>query len=207
MSTPPDRLEAALARSAGVPDVAAAVRRATARAHAEGAVDVAYARIDSPLGTLVAATTDLGLARLAYEEFNGGLDAVLDRLSARLSPRIVEAPARLDAVRRELDEYFEGRRSGFGVPIDLALTAGFTRRVLEATHRIPFGAVASYREMAVAAGSERAVRATGNALSANPVPIVVPCHRVLRTGGGLGGYTGGVDKKAALLRLEGIDVG
>ncbi len=172
------------------------------------AADVAYARVDSPLGPLVAAATGHGLARLAYEDFNGGLDAVLDRLATGLSPRIVEAPARLDGVRRELDEFFAGARTAFTVPVDFALVTGpFARRLLEACAAIPFGTVATYRDVAEQAGNVRAVRAAGNALSANPVPIVVPCHRVLRTGGGLGGYTGGLDKKEHLLRLEGALLG
>jgi methylated-DNA-[protein]-cysteine S-methyltransferase len=175
---------------------------------AAAAADVAYARVDSPLGPLVAATTARGLARLAYEDFNGGVDAVLDRLATGLSPRIVEAPARLDAVRRELDEFFAGRRIAFTVPVDLALVTGpFARRLLAACAAIPFGAVATYRDVAERAGNAKAVRAAGNALSANPVPIVVPCHRVLRTGGGLGGYTGGLDRKEHLLRLEGALLG
>jgi methylated-DNA-[protein]-cysteine S-methyltransferase len=200
-------IEDALTRGAPLPDVATAVRRATARAHAEGLVDVTFAEVDSPLGMLVAARTEHGLVRLAYEEFNGGLDAVLDRLAARLSPRIVEAPAELDDVRRQLDEFFEGRRQRFDVPLDWALTTGFTRRVLQATHAIPFGRVSTYREVATHAGSPKATRAAGNALSANPIPIVVPCHRVMRTGGALGGYTGGLEKKEALLRLEGVYLG
>jgi methylated-DNA-[protein]-cysteine S-methyltransferase len=186
------------------PDVSATVRRATARAFDEGAVDIAYAEVDSPLGTLVAAGTDRGLVRLAYEEFNGGLDEVLEHLSQRLSPRILEAPARLDAVRRELDEYFEGRRHDFDVPIDWSLSRGFTQKVLRATAAIPFGSVGSYASVAAGAGSPKATRAAGNALGSNPIPIVVPCHRVLRSGGKLGGYTGGVEKKEHLLRLEGV---
>ena len=185
-------------------DVAAAVRRATERAQDEGAVDVTYARVDSPLGTLVAATTGHGLVRLAYERFNGGLDAVLDHLAARVSPRIVEAPARLDPLRRQLDDFFAGRRRGFDVPLDWSLTSGFTRRVLETTAAIPFGEVGTYQSVATGAGSPKATRAAGNALGSNPIPIVVPCHRVLRTGGGLGGYTGGVEKKEKLLALEGV---
>ena len=185
-------------------DVAAAVRRATDRARAEGLVDVAYARVDSPLGPLVAATTDHGLVRLAYEDFNGGLDAVLDHLALRVSPRIVEAPEQLDRVRRQLDEYFEGDREDFDVPVDFALTAGFTQRILQAIATIPFGATSNYRDVAAKAGNPKATRAAGNACGANPIPIVVPCHRVLRTGGGLGGYTGGVEKKETLLRLEGV---
>ena len=181
-----------------------AAANAAARFSATAPADVHYAMIDSPLGPLVAARTDRGLARLAYEGPNGGLDAVLDGLAARLSPRILEAPARLDDVRRELEEYFAGRRRTFDLPVDLGLVRGpFGRRVLEATSAIPFGGVSTYREIAERAGSAAAVRAAGNALGANPVPIVVPCHRVLRTGGGLGGYTGGLHVKEALLAVEG----
>lgn len=165
--------------------------------------ELAYARVESPLGQLVAVVSERGLVRLAYERENGGVDAVLDRLAARLSPRIVEAPRRLDAVRAELDEFFTGARREFDLAVDLALVTGpFARRLLEATSAIPFGATLTYRDVAERAGNERAVRAAGNALGANPVPIVVPCHRVLRTGGGLGGYTGGLDKKERLLALE-----
>jgi methylated-DNA-[protein]-cysteine S-methyltransferase len=130
-------------------------------------------------------------------------DVVLEDLARKVSPRMLEAPERLDDVRRELDEYFEGRRQRFSVPIDWSLTKGFGRGVLRAAARIPYGKVKTYSEMAKAAGSPRAVRAAGNALGANPMPIVVPCHRVLRTGGGFGGYTGGLDRKEFLLRLEG----
>ena len=191
-------------RDPSPPDVSDAVRRATERAAAEGEVDVAYAVVDTPAGRLVAASTTAGLARLAYEDFNGGLDAILDRLASRLSPRIVEAPARLDDVRRQLEEYFEGSRRDFDLPLDLGLTAGFGRRVLEVTSAIPFGSMKTYRDVASLAGNERATRAAGNALGANPIPIVVPCHRVMRTGGGLGGYTGGLHRKELLLRIEGI---
>jgi methylated-DNA-[protein]-cysteine S-methyltransferase len=185
-------------------DVAAAVRRATERAQAEGAVDVTYAEVDSPLGPLVAAKTPHGLVRLAYEDWGGGLDAVLGDLADRVSPRIVEGPARLDDVRRELEEYFAGRRHEFDLPIDWSLSHGFTQRILQAIAAIPFGRTSNYRDVAAAAGNPRATRAAGNACGANPIPIVVPCHRVLRTGGGLGGYTGGTDKKETLLRLEGV---
>ena len=185
-------------------DAKAAVRRATERAHAEGLVDVTYAEVDSPLGPLVAAATPRGLVRLAYEDFNGGLDPVLEHLALRISPRIVERAAGFDPLRRELDEYFDGRRRDFDLPIDWSLTAGFTTRVLQATAAIPFGEVSTYRGVAAAAGNERATRAAGNALGSNPIPIVVPCHRVLRTGGGLGGYTGGLEKKERLLRIEGF---
>lgn len=166
--------------------------------------EVVYAELDSPVGPIVAAATPTGLVRLAYREFDGGLDAVLDGLARKLSPRIVEAPARFDAVRRELDEYFAGERRDFGLPLDLALTAPFGREVLLACARIPFGSTSSYGAVAAAAGRPSASRATGNALGANPLPIVVPCHRVLRSGGGLGGYTGGLHRKQALLRIEGV---
>jgi methylated-DNA-[protein]-cysteine S-methyltransferase len=137
--------------------------------------------------------------RLSY----GAEDEVLDDLAARLSPRVLEAPARLDRVRRELDEYFEGERRRFDLPIDWSLTRGFAGEVLRQTARIGFGKTSTYAELAGRAGSPRAVRAAGNALGANPIPVVVPCHRVLRTGGALGGYTGGVERKQFLLRLEG----
>lgn len=176
----------------------------TERAEREGLVDVAYATVGSPMGELLLAATPTGLARVAYPI--NGHDAVLADLARRLSPRVLEAPARLDRARRELDEYFEGRRREFELPLDLSLTRGFSRRVLDATAAIGFGEQRTYRDVARAAGSERAVRAAGNALGANPVPVVVPCHRVLRTGGGLGGYTGGLDSKRFLLGLEGLSV-
>jgi len=182
--------------------LAAASARLLVAAAAEA--DVVYAELDSPVGRIVAAATPKGLARLAYRDVNGGLDAILEGLAARLSPRIVEAPARLDAVRRELDEYFTGTRRSFDLPVDLGLVAPFGRAVLEACARIPFGATASYRAVAAEAGRPSASRAAGNALGANPVPIVVPCHRVLRTGGGIGGYTGGLAIKEHLLTLEGV---
>jgi methylated-DNA-[protein]-cysteine S-methyltransferase len=185
-------------------DAAAAAARFAATAPA----DVTYALVDSPVGTLVAATTEQGLACLSYSDHGGGVDAVLDRLAAKLSPRILEAPARLDEVRRELDEYFEHRRTAFDVPIDWSLSSPFGRRVLQATASIPFGEVSTYARVAAQAGNAKATRAAGNALGANPIPIVVPCHRVLHTGGkGIGNYTGGVHRKEALLRLEGVLLG
>jgi methylated-DNA-[protein]-cysteine S-methyltransferase len=172
------------------------------RAAEEGLLDVAYTSVDSPLGPLVVAATPKGLVRVSYTEFRGE-DDVLEDLARRVSPRVLEAPAKLDPVRRELDEYFDGRREQFDVPIDWSYLAGFTREVLRATAAIPFGDVSTYAGVAGAAGSPRAVRAAGNALGANPMPVVVPCHRVLRTGGALGGYTGGLERKEFLLRLEG----
>jgi methylated-DNA-[protein]-cysteine S-methyltransferase len=183
---------------------AALAARLAAHAADSGLAEVTYATVDSPLGRLVAVATPRGLARLAYELENGGLDAVLDDVAARLSPAIVEAPARLDAVRRELDEYFAGRREDFDLALDWALVrTPFTVGVLRATAQIPFGATSTYRAIAAAAGSPAAFRATGNALGSNPIPIVVPCHRVLASGGGLGGYTGGVERKRKLLAIEG----
>ena len=172
------------------------------RATREGLLDVAYASVDSPLGPLVVAATPNGLVRVSYSEFRGE-DEVLEDLARRVSPRVLEAPARLDGVRRELDEYFDGRREEFETAIDWSYLAGFTREVLRATASIGFGEVSTYAGVAEAAGSPRAVRAAGNALGANPMPVVVPCHRVLRTGGMLGGYTGGIERKEFLLRLEG----
>ena len=183
-------------------DDADALARVARVATARGAVDVAYATVDSPLGPLVVAATPRGLVRVAYADERA--DAVVDDLARRLSPRVLAAPHRLDGVRRALDEYFDGRRREISVTLDWSLTDGFTRRVLEATARIPYGSVSTYAEVAGRAGSPRASRAAGNALGSNPIPIVVPCHRVLRTGGALGGYTGGVDRKRFLLSLEGV---
>jgi methylated-DNA-[protein]-cysteine S-methyltransferase len=128
---------------------------------------------------------------------------VLEELARRVSPRVVEAPAALDEVRRELDQYFDGKRTTFDVPVDWRLHDGFGRRVLRATARIPFGKVLSYAEVAAKAGSPRAYRAAGNALGSNRIPIVVPCHRVVASGGKIGGYTGGLERKEYLLHLEG----
>jgi methylated-DNA-[protein]-cysteine S-methyltransferase len=175
--------------------------RLAERADEEGLVDVAYTRVDSPLGPLTAAATSRGLASLSY---GAPADELLERLASELSPRLLELPMRLDPVRRELDEYFEGQRERFDLPLDWSLTHGFARRVLEATAEIAYGQLQTYKDMATAAGSVRAVRATGNALGSNPLPIVVPCHRVVRTGGKLGGYTGGPERKEFLLRLEGV---
>jgi methylated-DNA-[protein]-cysteine S-methyltransferase len=181
-------------------DAAAAAARFAAVAPA----DAWYAVEPTPVGAVVAVGTPRGLARLAYEDEHGGVERILDVLAARLSPRLIEAPSRLDDVRRELDEYFAGRRRAFDLPIDWRLVAPFGRRVLQATASIPFGEVSTYGRVAAAAGNPRASRAAGNALGANPIPIVVPCHRVLRTGGALGGYTGGLHRKRRLLRLEGV---
>ena len=171
------------------------------RAADAGLLDVAHGSYDSPLGSLTVMVTPRGLVRLSYP--GEGIAAQLDEVADRISPRILEAPERTDLVRRQLDEYFEGTRRRFDVPIDWRLVRGFAGSVLRATARIPFGSVSSYREVAAEAGSPNAYRAAGNALGSNPIPIVVPCHRVLHAGGGLGGYTGGIDRKRFLLRLEG----
>jgi methylated-DNA-[protein]-cysteine S-methyltransferase len=199
-------LEAVLRRSAAAlpHDASPELDRLLAeRAAEEQLLDVAYATIDSPLGPITLAATPRGLVTVAYEDPRTDT-GVLEELARKVSPRVLEAPARLDAARRELDEYFEGRRTDFDLPLDWALTRGFTSKVLQATARIAFGATSTYAEVATEAGSPRAVRAAGNALGANPLPVVVPCHRVLRTGGAIGGYTGGLERKEYLLRLEGI---
>jgi methylated-DNA-[protein]-cysteine S-methyltransferase len=187
-----------LGRGASDEVAARFVRRATD----EGLVDVAYAHVDSPLGDLLAATTERGLVRLSYLGFRDE-DATLQKLADDVSPRVLEAPAKLDPVRRELDEYFEGKRSEFDLAIDWSPMADFQRRVLEATVAIPFGRHASYGEVAERAGNPRAYRAAGTALGRNPIPIIIPCHRVWAAGGKLGGYTGGLERKRALLTLEG----
>jgi methylated-DNA-[protein]-cysteine S-methyltransferase len=168
-----------------------------------GLLDVAYATLDSPLGLLLVAVTPRGLVRIAYLDAGEREDDVLADLAARVSPRVLAATRPLDDARRQLDEYFERRRAGFDLPVDLALVHGFGRRVLRATSRIPYGGTSSYKQIATQAGSPRGHRAAGNALGSNPIPIVVPCHRVLHTGGGLGGYGGGVERKRVLLEVEG----
>lgn len=183
---------------------AAAARGLAAEAQRRGLLDVAYATLDCPLGPLHAAATPRGLIMLAYGDVP--LDERLERLARTVSPRIMEAPARLDPVRRELDEYFAGRLRRFEVAIDWSPLRGYTREVLRRTAEIPFGQASSYADIAARAGSPRGWRAAGNALGANPIPIVVPCHRVLASGGGIGGYTGGLDRKRFLLELEGVEV-
>jgi methylated-DNA-[protein]-cysteine S-methyltransferase len=181
-----------------------AAARLSRRIAEEGLADVSYAPAESPFGTLLLAATRRGLVRLAFPEES--LDGMLEALVRRVSPRIVEARAPLDEVRRELEEYFEGHRRGFDVALDWTLVAPFARRVLRVTSQIPYGDVLSYAEVAADAGSPRGFRAAGNALGANPIPIVVPCHRVLRSGGTLGGYGGGLERKRFLLELEGAPV-
>jgi methylated-DNA-[protein]-cysteine S-methyltransferase len=178
-----------------------AARRLSARVAAEGLADVSYAPADSPFGPLLLAATRRGLVRLAFPEED--IDSVLERLARKVSPRIVEATAPLEPARRELEEYFGGARRSFELKLDWTLVGGFGRRVLRVTSQIPYGGVLSYAEVAADAGSPRGSRAAGNALGANPLPIVIPCHRVLRSGGVLGGYGGGPERKRWLLELEG----
>jgi methylated-DNA-[protein]-cysteine S-methyltransferase len=180
---------------------ARAARRLTQRIAAEELADIIYAPVDSPFGPLLAAATQRGLVRLAFPEED--VEAVLERLARKVSPRIVQADAQLDTIARELDEYFAGRRRAFELALDWTLIGSFGRRVLRVTSEIPFGGVLSYAEVAAEAGSPRGSRAAGNALGSNPIPIVIPCHRVLRSGGALGGYGGGLDRKRFLLELEG----
>jgi len=191
----------ARSRQRSAQDAAAAAARLSTRVAADGLADVSYAPVDSPFGTLLAAGTAAGLVRLAFPEES--VDSVLDGLARRISPRIVEAPAPIEPVRRELEDYFSGSRHSFDVALDWSLIGPFGRRVLHATAEIPYGGVLSYAEVAAEAGSPRGSRAAGNALGSNPIPIIIPCHRVLRSGGALGGYGGGLDRKRFLLELEG----
>ena len=206
-------LRAAL-RGAGLPpgdaggsDLAGEFARATAaaldRADREGLVEVAVATMDSPIGTLSLAATRAGLVRVGFPR---EVDRFTEELAEHLSPRVVELPSRLDGARRQLDEYFDGHRRRFELPVDLSLAHGFRRLVLEQLYEtVSFGQTLSYMELAGRAGNPRASRAVGSAMATNPVPIVVPCHRVLRSGGALGGYGGGLDVKRFLLALEGAD--
>ncbi|MDP9299131.1 MAG: methylated-DNA--[protein]-cysteine S-methyltransferase [Actinomycetota bacterium] len=192
-------------RLAPASDAASRSRQAAARLRELAAdrhlLDVAIATVSSPIGDLLIAVTERGLVRVAFQ--GEDRDDVLEELSRRLSPRILESARASDEVRRELDQYFAGERTRFDVTVDRRLIGDFARKVLGATARVPFGRTTTYGEVATKIGSPRAARAVGNALGSNPIPIVIPCHRVLRSGGALGGYGGGVDRKQRLLRLEG----
>ncbi len=180
--------------------LAALHRRLEQDAAAASLLDVAVTTVDSPVGTLLLAATTEGLVRVAFDI--EGHDAVLDELGRRISPRVLRAPGRLDAVARELDEYFTGRRHDFDLTVDLRLATGFRRSVLDRLREVPYGSTASYATLAAAAGSPRAVRAVGTACATNPVPVVVPCHRVVRSDGAIGAYRGGTAAKRVLLDLE-----
>ena len=175
--------------------------RLAAAADAAGILDVAYRTIDTPVGSLLLAATGQGLVRVAYPTQNH--DAVLDQLAAKVSPRVLRAPARLDAAAREIDEYFAGRPHPLRPAAGPAAVPGFRRQVISRLPGISYGTTASYAAMAAAAGSPRAVRAVGTACAANPLPVVMPCHRVVRSDGSLGGYAGGTEAKQTLLTLEG----
>lgn len=187
--------------TAGEPGAVARLRAALlAAAGAEGLIDVAYRVVDSPLGALLLAGTDAGLVRVAFAR--EGHDSVLESLASTVSPRIFRMPARLDPAARELEEYFAGRRRLFDLPLDLRLAGGFRREVLAHLPEIGYGHTASYAAVAALTSSPRAVRAVGTACARNPLPLVLPCHRVVRSDGSLGGYLGGPEAKALLLDLE-----
>ena len=200
MATLEERLSRVRRGSVG-DEAARSAARVVARAEREDLVDIAFARVGSPFGELLIASTAKGVVQVSLTGYDQ--NQTLEELAAHVSPRIFESPKRLDPVRRQLDEYFAGKRKDFDVPLDWQLSKGFALRVLKATARIPYGKVSTYRQMAEKAGNVRATRAAGNALGGNAIPIIVPCHRVLRTGGGLGGYGGGLPMKEALLKMEG----
>jgi len=174
--------------------------RLAAAAQADGILDVAYRTVDSPVGRLLLAATDAGLVRVAYP--NEDHDAVLQALADRVSPRILSAPIRLEGVARELDEYFGGQRRSFDLPLDWRLSTGFRRTVLSHLPDIGYGRTASYAAVATLAGNPKAIRAAASACATNPLPIVVPCHRVIYSDGRIGNYRGGPDAKRTLLTLE-----
>jgi methylated-DNA-[protein]-cysteine S-methyltransferase len=201
------QLEKMLKQAPAGADLDRAMQGVLARAEREGLIDVAYASVDSPFGKLLVARTDRGVVRL---KLPGGRDGqisdedALETLATYVSPRVLEAPSRLDEERRELEEYFEGKRDHFDLPVDWSLTSpGFRSRALHAVARIPYGRTKTYAEIAKAAGNPRAFRAAGTACGRNPIPLIVPCHRVVQTGGGIGNYGGGPEMKRALLGLEG----
>jgi methylated-DNA-[protein]-cysteine S-methyltransferase len=177
--------------------------RLAAQAGDEGLLDVAYRTLDTPVGVLLLAATPTGLVRVAYER--EGLDTVLQDLAGQVSPRILRAPRRLDVATRQLEDYFAGRRTTFDLPLDLSLSAGFRRVVLTYLPAITYGQTASYQSVAAAVHHPRAVRAVGTACATNPLPVVIPCHRVIRSDGQLGAYLGGPEIKHRLLDLEAHD--
>lgn len=186
-----------------LPDTDTVVRlheRLVNDAERDGLLDVCYRTVDSPYGALLLAATTQGMVRVAFDL--EGHDAVLSNLAATISPRILQAPQRLDRAAAQLDEYFAGRRQRFELPLDLQLSHGFRRNVLVHLRDIEYGTTASYSAIAAAAGSPAAVRAVGSACATNPLPILVPCHRVVRRDGSIGQYLGGTDTKRALLEME-----
>jgi len=196
--TTPDPVVPAPPISSG--DLAWLRERLILDADSAGLLDVAYRTLDTPVGALLLAATTEGLVRVAY--LTDGPDDILADLAERVSPRILEAPHRLDAAATQLDEYFRGRRVTFDLALDLRLTTGFRRDVIAHLPDIEYGHTASYAQVAASAGSPRAVRAVGTACAKNPLPVVVPCHRVVRSDGSIGQYVGGIDAKRILLDLE-----
>jgi methylated-DNA-[protein]-cysteine S-methyltransferase len=192
-----DQLRAAASR---LPGAGLCDAHLAERADAAGLLDVGYATVDSPVGPLLVAATPAGVVRVSFAR--EGFDDVLESLAVLVSPRVLEAPARLDAPRRELDEYFSGRRTTFDLPLDWRLSKGFRERVLHAIATIPYGRSGTYRSVATAAGNPHAVRAAGTACATNPIPIIVPCHRVVRSDGTMGRYGGGEAAKRLLLEHE-----
>ncbi len=184
----------------GEDDLASLSARLAARAEEEGLLDVAYRTLDTPVGTLLLAATPTGLVRVAYE--SEGLDAVLDRLADKVSPRILYAPMRLDEAARQLEEYFARRRTRFDLPLDVSLSGGFRRSVLSYLPAIGYGQTASYQAVAAAVHNPKAARAVGTACATNPLPLVIPCHRVIRSDGQIGPYLGGSEIKHQLLDME-----
>lgn len=183
------------------PDALAQLRLSLiGEAAAAGMVDIAYRTLETPVGNLLLAATEQGLLRVAFDVEDH--DEVLVSLAQRVSPRIMLAPGRLDPVARQLSDYFDGRRTAFDVPLDLRLVSGFRRAVIVHLSDIGYGHTETYTQVAAAAGSPRAVRAVGTACATNPVPVVVPCHRVIRSDGSFGGYRGGPQAKQTLLTLE-----
>lgn len=174
--------------------------RLGAAAERDGLLDIAYRTVATPVGSLLLAATDRGLVRVAFESED--FDGVLQTLADRVSPNILRAPARLDAVAAQLDDYFAGRCRSFDVPLDFRLSSGFRQTVQQYLPHIAYGHTQSYKQVAESVGNPGAVRAVGTACATNPLPVVVPCHRVLRSDGSLGGYLGGVAAKTTLLRLE-----
>jgi methylated-DNA-[protein]-cysteine S-methyltransferase len=165
-----------------------------------GLLDAGYDVVDSPVGALLVAVTPRGLVRISYD---AQPERQLERLARLVGPGVLRAPRQVDGVRRELDEYFDGRRRAFDLPLDLRGTTPFTARVLAELARVPYGQTATYGELARRAGRPSAARAVGTVMNRNPIPIVLPCHRVLGANGSLVGYGGGLERKEQLLRLEG----
>ena len=202
-----EQLRAAIGDAGAGVDMESAKDALLARAESEGLIDVAYGTVDSPFGEMLVVGTERGILRVAFPHRKGTgtreWEALLDEIADVVSPRVLEAPERLDDVRRQLDDYFEGRRREFDLPLDWRLTKGFQGKAIHQIARIPYGKTISYGELAARAGNPRAFRAAGTACGANPLPPIVPCHRVLPAGGGVGNYGGGPEMKRALLELEG----